>query len=175
MIDVQRSFLELLPPAMRDGLVARVAWLIRLAKVLEIPVMAMGEDLTHEGPLVDEIVAVLPPGTTVHDKHVFGLASQEDIRHTLESLGRNTPVLVGLETDVCVAHSALDLLDRGYRVVAIEDACGTPPPHHDSGLARMRDAGALILRSRALAFEWMRDLATMDKVNRALGGSYPPS
>ncbi|MDP7517887.1 MAG: hypothetical protein QGI17_12315, partial [Arenicellales bacterium] len=38
-------------------------------------------------------------------------------------------------------HSAIELLDAGYRVCVIEDATGSPWPHHLAGLRRMEQAG----------------------------------
>lgn len=174
VIDVQRSFLDQISPEVAGALLRRIAWLLELSHLLEIPVVAMGEDLEREGPLHPDVQAALPPATRVHDKRVFGLAGQEDIRHTLESLHRDTIILTGLETDVCIAHSALGLIDRGHRVVVIEDACASPPPHHEAGLRRMRDAGVLIMRTKGLAYEWMRDLATLERVKQALAPCWPP-
>ena len=50
--------------------------------------------------------------------------------------GRKTAVLVGLETDVCVAHSALGLLGHGYQVAVVADATGSPGTAHGFGLER---------------------------------------
>jgi nicotinamidase-related amidase len=74
--------------------------------------------------------------------------------------GRSEFVLVGLETDVCIAHSALGLIDQGFRVAAIEDATGSPQPHHDAGLRRMAAGGVVITTTKGIYYEWVRDLAT---------------
>jgi nicotinamidase-related amidase len=85
----------------------------------------------------------------------------------VEGTGRRTTVLVGLETDVCVAQSALGLLERGYRVVAVADATGSPGTAHAAGLARMRDAGVIIVETKNLYYEWLRTVERVGQFRRA--------
>jgi nicotinamidase-related amidase len=173
VIDVQQHFLDKLPLDRREPLAQRIAWLIRVAAALEIPVVAMAEDLPKVGPPVDAVRDALPPGTRVYDKRVFGLAGQPEILAAVRATGRRDLVLLGLETDVCVAHSALGLLDQGWRVAVAEDATGSPPPHHAAGLARMAAAGVLVTTVKGVYYEWVRDLATNAEVRRRLQGPLP--
>ena len=113
VIDVQQYFLDKLPLDWRKPLVQRIAWLMRVARALDIPIIATAEDMTNDGPLVPELAAELPHGSTVHDKMVFGLAGQSCILDDVRKSGRRDCVLVGLETDVCIAHSAIGLYGRG--------------------------------------------------------------
>jgi len=173
VIDVQQYFLAKLPLDQRAPLVARIAWLMRVARALEIPIIATAEDIADDGPLVPELAALLPEGQAVFDKLVFGLHDQADIRAAVAGCGRTEFVLVGLETDVCIAHSALGLAAAGYRVAVLEDACGSPPPHHEAGLRRMRAAGVLITTLKGMHYEWVRDLATLAKLKAAIGTELP--
>jgi nicotinamidase-related amidase len=61
-----------------------------------------------------------------------------------------------METDVCVAHSALGLLDLGRRVVVVRDAVAAPGEAHPDGLERMRDAGVVLIGTKGLFYEWTR-------------------
>ena len=91
-------------------------------------------------------------------KPVFGLADTPEILAAVEALGRRTAVLAGFVTDVCVTHSALGLLDRGYRVAVVTDATGSPGEMHGLGLRRIRDAGATLLHAKGVYYEWVRTL-----------------
>ena len=95
-----------------------------------MPIVAMAEDVAENGGVHAEIAAALPPGTPVHDKMRFGLAAEDHILRAVVDCGRKTAVLVGLETDVCVCHSALGLLAEGFRVAVVADAVGSPGPDH---------------------------------------------
>jgi nicotinamidase-related amidase len=174
VIDVQPYFLAKLPLDQREPLAQRIAWMVRLAALLDIPVVATAEDLTQVGPLAEPVAQALPRSAAVHDKRVFGLADQSDILAAIEATGRRDLVLVGLETDVCVAHSALGLLDRGFRVAVAEDATGTPPPHQQAGIARMAAAGAIVTTVKGVYYEWVRDLPTNAALRRQLQSPLPP-
>jgi nicotinamidase-related amidase len=160
VIDVQEYFLAKLPLDWRKPLVERIVWLMQVASILEIPVIATAEDIARDGPLVPDLEKQLRAGISVHDKKVFGLCGQSDILEAISRTGRSEFVLVGLETDVCICHSALGLLDQGFRVAVIEDATASPPPHHDAGLRRMAAASVMLTNTKGIYYEWVRDLAT---------------
>jgi nicotinamidase-related amidase len=173
VIDVQQYFLAKLPFDQRAPLVARIAWLMRVARALQIPIIATAEDIARDGPLVPELAALLPEGQAVFDKRVFGLYDQADIRAAVAASGRSEFVLVGLETDVCIAHSALGLATAGLRVAVLGDGCGSPPPHHAAGLDRLRGAGVTVTTIKGMYYEWVRDLATLAGVKAAIGTELP--
>ncbi len=160
VIDVQDYFLAKLPLDWRKPLVERIAWLMQVASILEIPAIATAEDIARDGPLVPELENQLRAGTNAHDKKAFGLCGQSDILEAVRQTGRSEFVLVGLETDVCISHSALGLIDQGFRVAAIEDATASPPPHHEAGLRRMAQGGVILTNTKGIYYEWVRDLAT---------------
>ena len=174
VIDVQQYFLDKLPPDWCAPLVARIAWLMRVARVLDIPVIATAEDIARDGPLVAELAGELPPGAMVHDKMMFGLCGQASILDDVKRSGRSEFILVGLETDVCVAHSAIGLMEQNFRVAVIADATASPPPYHDYGIGRMSAAGAVITTVKGIYYEWMRDLATVNRIRPQIGLPLPP-
>ncbi|HVZ02968.1 MAG TPA: isochorismatase family protein [Dongiaceae bacterium] len=174
VIDVQDYFLNKLPEAERAPLVARIAWLMRVAGALDIPIVATAEDIPQDGPLVEALSGLLPAGRKVFDKRIFGLMDQPDIAAAVAATGRSEFVLAGLETDVCVAHSALGLLAAGHKVAAVEDACASPGANHGAGIARMRGAGVVVTQAKGIFYEWVRDLAVHARVLAAIGRETPP-
>ena len=162
VIDVQDAFLDKLPRQDGERLVNNICWLIKLAMWRQIPLVVTAEEF-DEQPLARKLVDILPANTPVFDKVVFGLAHQPDILAALDQTGRKTAVLIGLETDVCVMHSAIGLLEHGYRVVVVADATGTPVPGQEIGLPRMQNAGAIMVNMKGLFYEWLR---TVEAVNR---------
>lgn len=174
VIDVQQYFLDKLPLDQRGPLVERIAWLMQVARGLDIPIIATAEDIERDGPLVPSLIAELPDSSKVFDKMTFGLFGQGDIRTAVEASGRRDFVLVGLETDVCIAHSAIGLHEAGYRVTVIDDATASPPPHHDHGLRRMAAAGVMITSVKGVYYEWVRDLKTNAVIRAKLPQALPP-
>jgi nicotinamidase-related amidase len=134
------------------------AWLASVAAALEIPIIVTEEDAAGNGPTDPEITARLPQGTPVFAKSVFGLAGVPEILAAVEASGRQTAVIVGAETDVCVAQSAIGLLDCGFRVVVVTDATFSPGSMHELGLRRVREAGAELHHAKGVYYEWVRTL-----------------
>ena len=148
-------------PAALEAL-ARAAWLAKLARGLDVPVVATEEEPERNGGTAIE----LAPGTPVLTKPTFGLAGTPEILRTVRDTGRGTAVLVGFETDVCVYQSAIGLVDAGFRVIAAEDAIVSPGEMHQRGLARLRDAGVALTHCKALAYEWVRTVEGMSVLPR---------
>ena len=159
VIDVQDRFVDRLPAAERALLIRRIAWITGAAVRLGVPVVAMAEDLARVGAVVGPVAARFAPGQVVHDKQVYGLAGNPAILADVLATGRRTAVLVGLDTDVCVAHSALGLLQHGLAVVAVADAVAAPGIRHQAGLDRLRGAGVLLSSVQSLFYEWTRSVA----------------
>jgi nicotinamidase-related amidase len=168
VIDAQPAFVERLPEQDQRALVGRIAWLCALASKLHVPIIATEEEPERNGATVPAIARRLPPGAPVFHKPTFGVAAVPEILDALESIDRNTFVLAGLETDVCVSHSALGLIGRGHRVAVVRDAVASPGESHHHGLERMRDAGAVVVGTKGLYYEWVRDVAGASKMSQAL-------
>jgi len=78
-------------------------------------------------------------------------------------------VIAGCETHVCLLQTALGLLAAGLRVFVVADACGSrSPADHAAALDRLHGAGAVVVTSEMVIFEW---LGTCDhpKFREALG------
>lgn len=172
VVDVQDLFVAKLGEQAATALVSRICWLTRVAHHLGIPIVATAEDPRRVGPMVVELSAVLPAATTIFDKFVFGLAAEPQILEAIERTGRRTCVLIGLETDVCIAHSAIGLMEQGYRAVVVADATGST--EHEHGLARVRSAGALVMPTRSLFYEWLRTVHEASALRTGLLDRYPP-
>ena len=173
VIDVQDKFLNKLALHERSTLVLRIGWLMQVATVLDIPMIVTAEDVSDKVDICSSSKALLPQGQTIYNKLVFSIHGQDDVREALEQLDKRDVVLVGLETDVCIAHSAIELLDAGYRVCVIEDATGSPWPHHLAGLRRMEQAGVIITNSKGIYFEWIRNVPSARDVETKIGLTTP--
>ena len=136
--------------------VARIAWLAGLAALLDVPAVVVEEGPERNGHTDPAILERVPPGTPVIEKPTFGLAAHEAAVDAIRATGRGTAVLTGFETDVCVAQSAVGLLELGFRAVVLEDAAFTnSAQEHERGIARMTGAGVERNHCKGLVFEWL--------------------
>ena len=160
IIDVQDHFLARLPLERAGLLINRVGWLMEVAKILNVPMIVTAEEWKRYADFTPVLAEKMPPGTEVLDKTVYGLADQADILDAVRKTGRGTAVLVGMETDVCVTHSAIGLMQNGFQVAVLADVTDSPGDAHAFGLERMRGAGALVISLKGLYFEWIRNVST---------------
>ena len=156
VIDAQPAFLHKLAPEEQQPLLQRICWLIGVATWLSVPLVVTAEDIPREGTVDAQITQMLPPQTPIYNKMVFDLTADPAILAAVAQSQRTMAILVGLETDVCVAHSALGLLSAGYRVAVVADASGSPGSAHQFGLDRIRQAGGLVVSVKGLFYEWVR-------------------
>ena len=156
VIDVQDSFLKKYSEGERKLLKMRIGWVVDVAVRLDVPVVAMAEEIPAMGSVSPFISKKFPADTAIFSKMTFGLAADEKIMAAINITGRKTAILVGLETDVCVAHSALGLQQKGYQVAVVADATGAPGKAHEYGLERMKQAGVVISNVKSLFYEWIR-------------------
>jgi len=155
-IDIQSSFVKKENKSENNRLLQRMCWVIKVANWLNVPLVVTAEDIPNTGNICDEVARLLPPHTRIFNKTTFGLAAQTDILDAVQQTQRKTAVLIGYETDVCITHSALGLLDLGYRVAVLADATGSPGEAHQIGLERIRGAGGIIVSAKSLYYEWIR-------------------
>ena len=156
VIDAQKVFFDKLAEEEIKPLIKRMVWIVDVAVKLKIPVIVTAEYIEKNGSIIPELLEVLPADSKIHNKMIFGLAADPDIWNAVQKTNRNTAILLGLETDVCVAQSAIGLLENGYKVVVIEDAVASPGKAHQYGLARMESAGVLLSNVKSLFYEWVR-------------------
>ncbi len=168
IIDIQNHFLEKYDPRASENLLARVCWLQGVANAMGVPTIAMAEDIRECGELHPAIAQRLPENCHVFDKNFFGLAGHSEILAAIEQTGRKTAVVVGAETDVCVAQSALGLLQCGYRVVVPKDLVITTSGDQETGLQRMHGAGAIVSSAKALLYEWLRSVEGARKLEQII-------
>ncbi|MDZ4143481.1 MAG: isochorismatase family protein [Burkholderiales bacterium] len=71
--------------------------------------------------------------------------------------GRGTVVIAGCETHVCLMQTALELLEAEFDVVVVTDACGSRTERNrDAAFDRLAGAGAELVTTEMVAFEWLR-------------------
>lgn len=159
IVDVQTGFADRLDADVRDRLLKRVTLIATSARWLQVPTLVTVERPEAWGETHPVVAGALASATPLR-KEVFGLGNDPGVLEAVAAGGRATAVLCGMETEVCVTHSALSLLERGYAVACVADAVASPDDAgHRLGLERMRDAGVVLLSAKQLHYEWMRTVA----------------
>lgn len=151
VIDVQEKLVPRILDA--DRLVANIAFLLDAARLLNMPVQCTEQYPRGLGATVPQLAEKLPERP---DKVAFSSCAVPAIVQTFHREARPKLVLCGIETHVCVLHTALDLLALDFRVYVVVDAVGSRYRiDHDVALRRLERAGAILTSSEMCVFEWI--------------------
>ena len=151
-----------------------MTWLVAVAALLGVPVVVTEEEPERNGVTDARIRSRLPAGTPVFEKPTFGLASTPEILDAVHATERGTAVIVGCETDVCVAQSAIGLREAGLGCVVVDDATFSPGEMHERGLARLLSAGVARNHAKGVTYEWLRTVEQAHAVLRDASLPSPP-
>ena len=152
VVDIQE---KLLPPIYeKERLVRNSQLLIRAAKILSLPVIVTTQYSRGLGQTVPEVASLLPDVTPL-DKLEFGCFRNGQFCSSVAGLNRrNTLLLCGMETHICVLQTAMGALAQGHCVHVAADAVGSRSElNWKLGLDRMRDAGAVISSTEMMIYE----------------------
>jgi len=156
VVDIQE---KLLPPIFhKEQLVRNSKLLIRAADSLKIPAIVSTQYARGLGKTVPEVASLLPE-TEAIDKDQFSCFGSEVFCTLLKRLpgNRNTLLLCGMESHICVMQTALAALREGYLVHVASDAVSSRTEWNwKIGLERMRGAGAVISSTEMMIYELMR-------------------
>lgn len=121
----------------------------------------MGRILIRGEPGHDIVGALAPaPGEPILDKPGKGAFHQTDLEQMLRNHAIDTLMVCGVTTEVCVHTTIREANDRGYRCVALADACASYfPEFHRVGLDMIKAQGGI--------FGWVSDSQTFAS---AMGG-----
>lgn len=181
-----------LMPAMgdSDAVVANAVRLAKIAALLDVPVFATEQNPSKLGGSVPELDAALKEaGARVLSKMHFS-AVEEGLGEWLappppppkpvqgnarslpkhlqkprmeEEAQRRTIVIAGCEAHVCLLQTALNLLEDEFEVWVVTDACSSRTDRNrDAAFDRLAGAGAELVTTEMVAFEWLRSAENPD-------------
>ena len=162
-IDAQRSTLLLvdyqqrLMPAIHgsERVVAEALLLADVARELGIRVLGTEQNPAGLGPNVE---AVRERCATTLAKTHFDACEDGLLDALRDGAADGAPevVIAGCEAHVCLLQTALGLLRAGRTVWVVGPACGSRSPHdHELAMQRLRQAGAMIVSTEMVVFEWL--------------------
>ncbi len=155
IIDVQEKLLNAV--FNKETLSKKAGIISKTAQILGIPVIVTEQYPKGLGNTVEEVKQVLPENTQFFEKTSFSALNNPEILDAIKSYNKNQIVIFGIETHICVNQTAAALLELGYEVNVVKDACGSRSEiEYEAGLERMKDNGAHILTTEIALFEWLK-------------------
>jgi len=93
------------------------------------------------------------------EKIEFSVCDCEDFISILPKNNTDTKLIIGgMETHICVYQSTLDILEKGYQVYVVADACiARNQQDHQMALRNLAKAGAIITTAETIAMQLVRE------------------
>jgi nicotinamidase-related amidase len=186
LLDVEESQLVLvdyqqrLMPAIHEGglVLANAVRLARIAQMLQVPLWATEENPDGLGSTVDALQPLvagrvlakaafdgssvllprLKPAPRPQGGNARSLPKHLQKAAPPPAPARESIVLAGCEAHVCLLQTALGLLEEELEVWVVTDACGSRSERNrDAAFDRLAGAGAELVTTEMVAFEWLRD------------------
>jgi nicotinamidase-related amidase len=171
----------------RQQLVNNVIMLAKGAKEFNVPgakefnvpaILTAVETESFSGYLWPQLMDVFP-GQQPIERTSMNSWDDPAFREAVKATGKKNILIAGLWTEVCVTWPALNMLEEGYNIYVVEDACGaTSMLAHDAAIRRCVQAGVVPMTTIATVLEFQRDWANREHYDALLnifrehGGAY---
>lgn len=154
IIDIQERLVASLD---KDIVVSKAVKVASAAKALNIPILVTEQYPKGLGNTVPLLKEVLPQNTEFFEKTAFNALMEEGFAEKIAGYGKKQIVIFGIETHICVHQTAAALLEAGYEVFVIKDACASRNKYEfKQGIDIMQQNGAKISCVEIALFEWLK-------------------
>lgn len=147
-IDVQEKLTAMLR---KDKAAKKAEILAKTAKILNIKTVLTEQYPQGLGSTIPSVKYCLPDSAKTFEKTSFNALDTDGVK---EALGNVKNVFIfGIETHICVLQTALALLQNGYNVFVIKDACASrETDEFKAGINLMEKEGAKIMTTEIVLF-----------------------
>lgn len=153
----------------RQTLFNNVMLLAKAAKIFNVPtVLTTVETKSFSGNFWPQVLDIFPDQEPVERS---SMNSWEDAKlvEAVVATGRKKLIMAALWTEVCLTFPALEAMQAGYEVYAVEDASGgTSVAAHNAAMRRIEQAGAVPVSALQVLLEYQRDWAHKDTYNAVI-------
>jgi nicotinamidase-related amidase len=152
VIDMQEAFRK----AILDfGLIAeRIGSLVRIARLLDVPVIVTEQYPQGLGRTVNEVATHLAPDAVPIQRLCFSACGVQEFDTQLRERHVEQVIVCGIEAHVCVHQTVHDLIQLGYQVHLVGDAISARFAfNREAGMKRMIAAGAITSSIEMATFE----------------------
>lgn len=151
-IDVQEKLTAMLR---KDKAAQKAEILAKTAKILNIKTVLTEQYPQGLGSTIPSVKYCLPDSAKTFEKTSFNALDTDGVKDALGDV--KNVFIFGIETHICVLQTALALLQNGYNVFVIKDACASrETDEFKAGINLMEKEGAKIMTTEIVLFELLK-------------------
>jgi nicotinamidase-related amidase len=153
----------------RQTLFNNVLLLAKAAKTFKVPtILTTVESKGFSGNMWPQLLDIFPDQQPV-ERSSMNSWEDEKFVAAVKATGRKKLIMAALWTEVCLAFPALEAMQAGFEVYAVEDASGgTTVTAHNAAMRRIEQAGAVPVTALQVLLEYQRDWARKETYNDVL-------
>jgi len=157
VVDVQEKLVPVI--SKHKKMIENIVRLVRFAKIISMPVVLVEQEKL--GATIKEIKTELP-GLVPIKKIEFNAYKCSKFIKKIDELSRSNIILIGIETHICIAQTALDLLP-GFNVHVIGDATSSRSVENkDIALERLSQSGVVVSSTEMVIYELLERAGTSE-------------
>lgn len=154
LIDIQEKLVAMLE---KNTVVRKSTTLIQTANILGIPTIITEQYPQGLGKTVDFVSEHVTENTVLFEKTAFSALKDEGFLDKLKSFNKKQIIIGGIEAHICVHQTVADLIENGFEVYVVKDACASrKKDDFKSGIKLMEQNGAKITATEAVLFELLK-------------------
>jgi len=158
IVDIQERLAVIMKE--KDKVVKNCQHLIELAKMQGIPVVVTEQYPKGLGRTLPELQSAVPNYKPI-EKTAFNCCGEPAFVTEIKKLGKKQIIMTGMETHICVLQTTIGLLQEGITIHVVQDAmCSRTKENWKTGIAFMRDAGAVITCTETVLFQLLKVAGT---------------
>jgi nicotinamidase-related amidase len=120
---------------------------------MNIPIVVTEQYPKGLGPTIKSLSGLINDFSPIK-KMSFSCCGETKFLDSLHNYGKRNVIICGIETHVCVLQTVMDLIERGYHPVIIEDCVSSrKPKDRETALKRMAREGVIITTYESILFE----------------------
>ncbi len=165
MIDIQERLMQAV--FNKDEVIRNSSRLLTAAGELSVPSIVTEQYPKGIGSTLPELKELIQEGTSVIEKTEFSCCEAEGFADAFLNLSfssgtKDTVILFGVETHICVLATAIDMLEKyNLNVVVAADACGSrTEENHKLALDALRSIGCLVVPTETVIYHMLSKAGT---------------
>ena len=153
----------------RQTLLNNLLVLAKAAKIFRVPVILTAvESRGFSGDITPQLLALFP-GQVPIERTSMNAWDSKEFTSAVKKTGRRNFLIAALWSEACLAFPALQMLEEGYGIYAVEDASGgTSQTAHAAAIRRIEQAGGVSLTALQVLLEFQRDWARREHYEEVL-------
>ncbi len=153
IIDIQEKLVNMLG---NSSVPVNAEKLAKTANIMNLPVIITEQYPKGLGGTIHAIKNILLDSIYIEKTH-FNALYEPEIKELICKENRKQIVIFGIETHICVLQTALELLNNGYEVFVVQNACGCRGEYNnDTAYKRMIHSGAQVVTVEMVIFELLK-------------------